>query len=51
MKIFLEFWAIFKLVRFEVFDATKFQAAQTPVNNDSLGTREQRTIPVFTSWH
>ena len=31
---------------FELFDAKKLQAAQTPLNNDSLGTREQRTAHI-----
>ena len=36
-----------KIDRFEVFDAKKFQAAQTPVNNASLRTREQWTAHIY----
>ena len=31
---------------FEIFDAKKLQAAQIPLNNDSLGTREQQTAQI-----
>ena len=48
-RIFRIFFGILSkdIDRFEVFDATKFQAAQNTLNTDSLRAREQRTAHIY----